>query len=190
MLANLINVAVFDQFPLLKSERLLFREFIDADIVPFYTLRTHEDVLSYMDSSPLENLQASEKMIRENHTMFQNKQGICWAITDAKQHSFMGYFLLWNINHIHARAEIGYALLPKYWGKGFMKETFKIMLPYAFKTLKLHRLEANINPENKRSERLLTASGFKKEGHFKEHYLFNGKFLDSVIYGLLEKNLD
>ena len=184
-----MNASVFDQFPLLKSDRLLFRNFKDSDITPFYTLRTHEDVLNYMDTSPLENLQASEKMILENHTMFQNKQGISWAITDAKQHSFLGYFLLWNVNQKHARAEIGYALLPEYWGKGYMKETFNSMLPFAFKTLKLHRLEANINPNNKRSERLLIASGFEKEAHFKEHYLFNGKFLDSVIYSLLEKNL-
>ncbi|WP_297761195.1 GNAT family N-acetyltransferase [uncultured Muriicola sp.] len=184
---NSINVAVFDQFPLLKSERLIFREFKDSDVAPFYALRTHKDVLNFMDTNPLENLLASEKMIHENHTMFQSQQGISWAITDVQHHLFMGYFLLWNVNHKHSRAEIGYALHPEYWGKGYMKETFKIMLPFAFKTLKLHRLEANINPNNKRSERLLIETGFVKEGHFKEHYLFNGKFLDSVIYSLLEK---
>jgi ribosomal-protein-alanine N-acetyltransferase len=189
MLPNSINVAVFDQFPQLKSERLIFREFKDEDTATFYDLRTHKDVLMYMDTSPLENLPASEKMIQENHIMFQSQQGISWAITDAKQHSFMGYFLIWNINHKHSRAEIGYALLPEYWGKGHMKETFKTMLPFAFKALKLHRLEANINPNNKSSERLLLEFGFIKEGHLKEHYLFNDKFLDSVIYGLLEKNL-
>ncbi len=189
MLPNSINIDVFDKFPQLKSKRLLFREFIDADTAAFYDLRTHKDVLNYMDTSPLENLSASEKMIQENHSMFQSQQGISWAITDAKQHTFLGYFLLWNVNHKHSRAEIGYALHPEYWGKGYMQETFKIMLPFAFKNLKLHRLEANINPNNKRSERLLMSSGFEKEGHFKEHYLFNGKFLDSVIYGLLEKNL-
>lgn len=187
---NSINVAVFDQFPHLKSERLIFREFKDEDTTAFYDLRTHKDVLNYMDTSPLKNLLASEKMIHENHTMFRSQQGISWAITDAKQHLFMGYFLLWNVNHKHSRAEIGYALLPEYWGEGYMKETFKIMLAFAFKTLKLHRLEANINPNNKRSERLLIESGFIKEGHFKEHYLFNGQFLDSVIYSLLEKNPD
>jgi len=186
---NSINVAVFDKFPQLESERLLFREFKKSDVAPFYTLRTHKNVLSYMDTSPLENLMASEEMIRENHSMFQAKQGISWAIEDAEQQSFLGYFLLWNFNHKHARAEIGYALLPENWGNGYMKETFATMLPFAFKTLKLHRLEANINPYNTRSEQLLNASGFKKEAHFKEHYLFNGKFLDSVIYSLLEKNL-
>lgn len=187
---NSINVAVFEKFPQLKSERLLFREFTDLHVAPFYALRTHKDVLNYMDTSPLENLLASEKMISENHTMFQSKQGISWAILDANQHLFLGYFLIWNIDHKHARAEIGYALLPEYWGKGYMKETFRTMLPFAFKTLKLHRLEANINPNNIRSEKLLIATGFRKEAHYKEHYFFNGKYTDSVIYGLLERDLN
>lgn len=186
----LLNDTVFDQFPQLTGERLLFREFRDSDVLPFYTLRTHPKVLTFMDTAPLENMEASEKMIQENHTMFQMKQGISWAITHNISNEFIGYFLLWNLNYQHNRAEIGYALLPEYWGMEYMKETFENILPFAFAVLRIHRLEANINPNNKRSEKLLIASGFKKEAHFKEHYFFNGKYTDSAIYGLLKSDLN
>ncbi|NNJ89505.1 MAG: GNAT family N-acetyltransferase [Eudoraea sp.] len=189
MFSNSVNDAIFDQFPQLKSERLLFREFKDSDIAPFYTLRTDKDVLNYMDTSPLKDLPASKKMIRKNDIMFQSKQGISWAVTDIKQCTFMGYFLLWNLDHKNASAEIGYALLPTFWGNGYMKETFETILPFAFKSLRLHRLEANINPNNRRSEKLLISAGFRKEAYFKEHYFFDGKYTDSVIYGLLESDL-
>jgi len=185
-----MNSTVFDQFPQLKSERLLFREFIDSDVVPFYTLRTHNDVLYYMDTAPLENLLAAEKMIRENHTMFQKKQGISWAIIQKMNDQLIGYFLLWNLNYQHNRAEIGYALLPDFWGMEYMKETFETIFPFAFKSMGIHRLEANINPNNKRSEKLLVSFGFRKEAHIKEHYFFNGKYTDSLIYGLLERDLN
>jgi len=55
--------------------------------------------------------------------------------------------------------------------------------------MKLHSIEANVNPLNEKSKKVLERVGFKKEAYFRENYLFDGKFLDSVIYSLLEKDL-
>jgi len=51
-------------------------------------------------------------------------------------------------------------------------------------------LEANINPANENSRRLLLSLGFVKEAYFKENYFYNGEYLDSEIYSLLGKNFN
>jgi ribosomal-protein-alanine N-acetyltransferase len=66
-----------------------------------------------------------------------------------------------------------------------MHEALEIVLDYGFGKIKLHSVEANANPENAASIKLLERNGFIREGYFKENYFFNGKFSDSAIYSLL-----
>ena len=89
----------------------------------------------------------------------------------------------------HCRGEIGYALKPEYWGKGFMTEALKTIIDFGFHKMNLHSIEANVNPKNQKSKKLLKRLGFRKEAYFRENYLFEGKFLDSEIYSLLKKDL-
>ena len=77
---------------------------------------------------------------------------------------------------------------PAFWGKGFMKEALIAVLDFGFRKLGLHSFQANINPENERSGKLLKQLGFVKEAYFRENYYFNGKYLDSEIYSLLERD--
>jgi ribosomal-protein-alanine N-acetyltransferase len=70
-----------------------------------------------------------------------------------------------------------------------MYETINTIVRFGFNEMKLHSIEANVNPLNEKSKKVLEKVGFKKEAYFRENYLFNGNFLDSVIYSLLEKDL-
>jgi ribosomal-protein-alanine N-acetyltransferase len=63
------------------------------------------------------------------------------------------------------------------------------MVRFGFNEINLHSIEANVNPANERSKKVLEKIGFKREAYFRENYLFNKKFLDSIIYSLLEKDL-
>ena len=76
-------------------------------------------------------------------------------------------------------------LLPSEWKKGYMNEAIKRVIDFGFHSMKLHSIEANINPNNIASAQLLKKYHFIKEAYFKEDYYFNGKFLDSEIYSLL-----
>jgi ribosomal-protein-alanine N-acetyltransferase len=57
-----------------------------------------------------------------------------------------------------------------------MDEVAKAVLDYGFNTLKLHSIEANINPENIASQKLLEKNGFVREAYFKENFFWQGKF--------------
>jgi ribosomal-protein-alanine N-acetyltransferase len=100
----------------------------------------------------------------------------------------IGYFGFWRIDTHHCRGEIGYALHPNYWEKGYMKEAAFKLIEYGFSEIRLHSIEANVNPNNIPSIKLLEKIGFKKEAYFRENFLFNNEFVDSVIYSLLERD--
>ena len=68
-------------------------------------------------------------------------------------------------------------------------KTIDKIVRFGFNEMKLHSIEANVNPENERSKKVLEKIGFKKEAYFRENYLFDNKFLDSIIYSMLEKDL-
>ena len=58
---------------------------------------------------------------------------------------------------------------------------------YGFQVMKLHSIEAIIDPDNHASAKVLEKNGFIKEAHLKENEFFDGRFLDSVIYSILNK---
>jgi ribosomal-protein-alanine N-acetyltransferase len=67
-----------------------------------------------------------------------------------------------------------------------MQEAMTVVLEYGFNTIKLHSVEANVNPNNTRSIQLLEKNGFVREAYHRENYYYNGHFLDSAIYSLID----
>lgn len=190
MLFTEINPKVFDTFPEFESSRLFFRNFLLSDAKDLFEIRSDDEVMRFMDIPKFESTMDAEKMINSISDDYTSQKGISWAIVEKESNKFAGYFGFWRMIPKHCRAEIGYALNRNYWGKGIMAETLSAMMEYGFENIKLHSVEANVNPENINSIKLLEKTGFKKEAHFKENYLFNGKFLDSIIYSLLEKEFN
>lgn len=184
-----INNSVFKIFPELESERLLFRSISSDDSKEIFLIRSDDEVMKYLDTNKHTSIEESINLIISIQESYKNKTGINWAIVEKETNSFAGYFGFWRIIPEHCRAEIGYALKPEFWGKGFMAETLNVMLKFGFQTLKLHSVEANVNPNNAASIKALEKTGFKKEAYFRENFLFNKEFLDSVIYSLLEKDM-
>jgi len=66
-----------------------------------------------------------------------------------------------------------------------MQEAFSEVVNYGFKVMKLHSIEANVNPANEASIKLLEKNNFIREAYYEENYYYNGKFLDTAIYSLL-----
>lgn len=184
-----INDAVFNDFPILESERLIFRAYKKSDASSILKIRFDKRVLKYMDTITPETLEDTENKIAEIEELFKSKKGIAWVIVEKKSNKLIGDFSFWRLDRLHNRGEIGYVLNPEFWGMGYMTETMNALIDFAFTKLKLHSIEANVNPENENSKRLLVSFGFKLEAHFRENYFFEGKYLDSLIYSLLQSDL-
>ena len=60
------------------------------------------------------------------------------------------------------------------------------IVDFGFEHLEIHSIEANLNPDNQASIRVLEKAGFSKEGYFKENYFSKGEFLDTLTYSRLK----
>jgi RimJ/RimL family protein N-acetyltransferase len=81
------------------------------------------------------------------------------------------------------KAEIGYWLAERYWGKGLMTEIVREVTKFGFDELKLRRIYAHVFPFNKASMGVLKNNGFKFEGILKKDAKKkNGKMLDAHLF--------
>ena len=75
---------------------------------------------------------------------------------------------------------------PACWRQGITSEAMSAVLTYGFTELDLHRIEADVAPDNIRSKNLLLKLGFTYEGNLRQRYFFRGQFEDEYYYGLLK----
>lgn len=102
----------------------------------------------------------------------EHRYFVCLTIS----HAIAGTFNISNIirGHFHS-AYLGYEAFHPYQGHGYMTQGLKLLLNEAFENLNLHRLEANIQPDNIASIQLVAKAGFFKEGFSRQYLRIGGK---------------
>ena len=92
------------------------------------------------------------------------------------------------VRGVFKSAYLGFYSFTPYTGKGFMREGLVLLIRHAFRELELHRIEANIQPENTRSLSLVRALGFQKEGFSPRYLKIGGKWRDHERWALLAES--
>lgn len=176
----------FKPFPVLETERLLLRELTTDDAESLFFFRTNPQVLQYIDREPMTHISEVSAFMQRIMNQQDANESIIWAIELKDQPGHLaGTITYWRLEKEHLRAEIGYQLHPDHWSKGLISEAMKAVIEFGFSIMNLHSIEANINPANSGSRRVLEKAGFIKEAYFRENYYFRGRFIDSEIYSLL-----
>ncbi len=175
----------FHPFPVLSTDRLLLRKIEKSDVNEIFILRSDKSVMQFIERSAAKSIEEAIIFIQSIDDLIKNNEAIQWAITLKNDSKLIGTICIWNISKEHHRGEIGYALHPDAHGKGFMQEALTEVVNFGFKVLKLHSIEADVNPNNIASIKLLERNKFIREGFFKENIFFDGKFFDTAVYSLL-----
>lgn len=111
------------------------------------------------------------------------------AVIDKETGLHIGNISLQQINWVDRNAEIAFLLGEKeFWGKGVMFEAGQKLIAHAFQTLNLHRIHCGTSSENKGMQQLAIKLGMTQEGVRKEAIFNNGKYIDILEFGLLNKN--
>lgn len=119
---------------------------------------------------------------------YRTRSALQLGIERTADRALVGTCSLFHFHHTSRRAEVGYALGKPFWGIGYMHEALFALIEYAFHTLDLNRLEADIDPRNKASARTLEGLGFVKEGLLRERWIVSGEVADTGFYGLLRRD--
>src|SRR4051812_44355910 len=124
-------------FPILKTERLLLRQFEANDLQHVFQGLSHPEVIKYYGVS-YKSLEDTKLQMEWFKKLEEEGTGMWWAIHSANGRIFYGAAGLNNLNTVHKRAEIGFWLLPVFWKKGITQEAIFVICKHAFEQIKLH----------------------------------------------------
>jgi ribosomal-protein-alanine N-acetyltransferase len=116
----------------------------------------------------------------------RSDQAYAFLIYRIDRNALVGGVTLANLRRGVAQAgSIGYWVGARYARQGFMTAAMRALIPFAFDSLRLHRLEAACIPTNTASVSLLEKTGFTREGYAREYLCINGIWADHLLYGRL-----
>ena len=102
------------------------------------------------------------------------------------ENTLAGVVSLKSIDFVNRVGSLAYFLAASFQGKGLVTKACRVLLDYAFTELKLHRVDILCAPENKKSRAIPERLGFTQEGVFREVQWLHTRFVDLVLYGMLE----
>lgn len=161
------------------EERVSLRKLGREDLDCFYLLASDLEVAKSLLSEPATSKKEVENYLKnvvEGHPWYRaiSFDGVAVGaivVTPGKGSS-------------SCRAELGYALIRSYWGKGIATAAVKSAIKTCFRDLGIRRIEAYVDPDNIASQKVLLKAGMKCEGLLKEHTLCKGQIRDRYIYAI------
>lgn len=168
-----------------KGKRIYLRNPIRSDADEFVAKSRSSKKFHNNLVSPPKDLISFNDYLKRN----ESDTNECFLISLIENDSIAGAINLSQIFHAGFKnAYLGYYLFSEFSGKGFMTEAIKLTLKYAFTELKLHRLEANIQPHNLSSIELVKRCGFTKEGFSRKYLKIGGKWCDHERWAIIKED--
>lgn len=175
------------KMPIIETERLFLREISYSDLEDIFEYSKLPFVGPSAGWEPHRNLNDTKKVIE----IFLNKRkygqlGVFAIILKSEKkmigtvelHSYIKSF----------KAELGYTVNPKYWGKGYATEASKAILHWGFKRLNLTRIESTTFINNYSSKRVCEKLGLRFEGIRKKGYmLYDGSIHDVIAFAITDE---
>ena len=170
---------------ILESRRLLLRRVETPDLADLGVVNGDDAVTRFLPY-------ATWKTPDDAGAWYERMQGIQATgtalqllIVERTSERAIGTCLVFRHDEGSARAELGYVLGRAHWSRGYMREALGVLIANAFGPMKLRRLEAEVDPRNGASQRLLLHLGFQKEGRLRERWIAKGEAKDVDVFGLL-----
>ena len=175
----------------LDGEKVKIRKLKISDAEDIYKNVKDKDIGKWMFNIPHPYPKdEARKFIRRTHYRRKKKKSYAFGIVLKTTDKVIGIVDLFDIDWKSKKAEVGYWLSKKYWGKGLTTETVKLVLKFGFEELKLHRIYARLFEGNIASKNVLEKCGFKLEGTIRETEFRYNKWHNGLIYGILEKEYE
>jgi ribosomal-protein-alanine N-acetyltransferase len=179
-----------EALPSIAGEGVMLRTPQVTDYSDWAALReaSREFLAPWEPTWPADDLSRSafRRRIRRYAEDLRTDQGYAFLIIRSTDDALVGGLTLANIRRGVAQAgSLGYWMGQPHARHGYMTAAVRAVIPFAFTTLRLHRLEAACIPTNTGSIRLLENTGFVREGYARDYLCINGIWQDHLLYGRL-----
>lgn len=170
-------------FPHLYTKRLFLRRIRPKDKSNIFTGLSDPDVIRFYGIS-FTTLENTEEQMDWYEQLWQEQTGLWWAICDKDTGAFLGACGYNEYLAEEQKVELGYWILPPYWRKGYASEALQLIIPFAFRVLKVKRIEAFVELGNVASDALLEKHGFSYESTMRNCEYKNDHFISLKVFSL------
>lgn len=174
-------------FPVLHTPRLTLRQVLPSDAAALFAIHSDVQWMRWYGVEPLTELSQAEELAELFASWFHAGTGFRWALERKQDGRLIGTCGLFRWNKSWHNCVIGYEILRECQGQAYMCEALGAVLDYGFNDMRLHRIQAEIHPQNHASIGLATRLGFCFEGVQREQAFWRGHFHDLNCYSLLER---
>jgi len=187
LVSRTAETPVRPEIPTLRTERLILRPTALSDAHDYHALLSDPAVAAGLQRQAPASFADSERQLHRVLARQATGEATSWSagLRDVGIGPTIGFLGLVRSDFVHRSSEVFYELLSVQWNQGLVTEALRRVIGHAFETLALHRLEGRAHPANQRSIKVLERCGFQREGVLRESYFLEGKFYDSVVYGLI-----
>ena len=169
----------------IETPRLAVRLVVESDLPALMAVNSDEAVTALLPYGTWRTAADAQAWLQRMRGLEATGLALQFVVALKSPERAIGTCLLFRFDEGSARAELGYALGRAHWGQGLMHEALSALLGSAFDTMGLRRVEAEVDPSNAPSSRLLRRLGFTREGLLRERWVTKGKVKDVEVYGLL-----
>jgi len=185
------TVTLSEQLPALVGDRVTLRAPQMTDYAEWAALRdaSREFLTPWEPTWPPDDLTRASYRRRIRRYAEDQRSDLAYPLFVFRKsdNALVGGLTLANIRRGCAQAgNLGYWMGAGYSRQGYMTAAVKLVIPFAFETLRLHRIEAACIPANVASIRLLEKTGFRREGFAQEYLCIDGAWQDHLLYARLK----
>ena len=169
---------------MLQGERVVLRPLRREDVQKVWKFRTDLEVELAAGGDPPKPVMLNQVEAEFDRQEFIFKEGFAIE-ADGR---FIGFCGLFGYDHTARTCELGITIGDKeYWGKGYGRESIRLLVDYGFRMRNLHKIWLNTSGDNERAIRCYRACGFIEEGRLRQHAWSNGSYRDTVYMGILQE---
>jgi ribosomal-protein-alanine N-acetyltransferase len=184
---------VADGAHVLQGRGVWLRPLQTSDYAPWAELRamSRAHLTPWEPVWPRDDLSKSafRRRLRHYQREARDDLGYAFLIFDTEEERLVGGLTLSNVRRgVTQAATLGYWLGLSYVGRGYMTEAVRSVIPHAFDGLRLHRIEAAVQPDNRASVTVLERLGFQREGFARRYLKIGGEWQDHLLFALLSED--
>ncbi|HNY20467.1 MAG TPA: GNAT family N-acetyltransferase [Flexilinea sp.] len=164
------------------TQRLQLRPITRADENDIFEYASNPEVARYMSWSAHRTLADTEEFLKYIDQVESEKLQIDRGIVWRENNKMVGTIAFVSIDLALRVVELGYCLSNQYWGRGIIVEAANAMIDAAVRTLDIHRIEAECEIDNFKSERVMQKLGMEQEGVMRKRLPVHGVYRDAKLY--------
>lgn len=171
----------------IETSRLILRQFTMSDAeAAFRNWESDDKVTEFLRWTTMHSISETEEVMKQWVENYADNSFYQWAIVPKDLNEPIGTISVVDMDEKTNKVHIGYCIGSKWWRQGYTSEAFLGIIPFFFDKVKVQRIEAQHDPDNRNSGKVMQKCGLIYEGTLRKADWNNKGIVDACMYGLLD----